>query len=282
MSKPHISLSIGLLAVSTSAILIRLCDEPPSQISLARLAGAGAVFLLWELLTRRSLGMPRRDWLVAAIAAAFLAGHFYFWISSLFMTSINSSVMLLATQPLFALILQHLLLHDRITRRNFLSLFLGLAGCAVIAGGDFHFSREAFLGDMYSVISAGMVACYLVCANYRRGRLVPYLGTVYSFAALILLGVVLARGEPLLPHRQIDWLWYALLVIVPTLVGHSLINRAVDHFPTYVVNLSVLVEPLLTAVFAWIVFGEVMTKYVWAGGAMILASVATEFWPRRG
>src|SRR5512140_3437178 len=144
-SRKHASLALALLAVSTSAILIRLCDEPPAQISMARLAGAGVVFLLWELLTRRSLGMPARDWLVAAIAAAFLAGHFYFWISSLFMTSINSSVMLLATQPLFALILQHLLLHDKITKRNFLSLFLGLAGCAVIARGDFHFSREAFL-----------------------------------------------------------------------------------------------------------------------------------------
>lgn len=125
-----------------------------------------------------------------------------------------------------------------------------------------------------------MAACYLLAGSYRRSPLIPYLGTVYLSAGTMLLLVTIVAGERLTPSRSIDWLWFALLTVVPTLIGHTMLNRSTRHFPTYVVNLSILAEPILTGLWAWLLFREAVTKHVVLGGAVILAAVAIEFIPR--
>ncbi len=277
MQRPaHVaSLSIALLAVSVSAILIRLCISPPTTIAFWRLLMAGVVFGVWTIATGGAR-LSRHDLVVALVAAFFLAAHFYFWIASLFMTSINSSVVLLATQPLFALVLQVVFQKVPATSRNFLSLAGGLAGAAILAHGDFLRGGIAGHGDVYSIISAAMAAAYLLTGLRRRCALVPYLSAVYLMSGLMLVAVALASGDGLLASRPVDWLWLALLAAVPTLLGHTLLNRAMRHFPSYAVNLSILVEPLLTSVLAFFVFSEVPTGNVVLGAVVIIAAVVVE------
>lgn len=277
MPRPsHIaSLTIALFAVSVSAILIRLCVTPPTTIAAWRLLMAGVVFVAWSVAS----GAPklsRHDLGVAFVAALFLAAHFYFWIASLFMTSINSSVVLLATQPLFALVLQVIFQKVPATGRNYLSLAGGLTGAAILAHGDFLKGGLAGRGDLYSIIGMAMVAVYLLLGTRRDGALVPYLGAVYTMAGLMLAAVAAVQGDALLAARPIDWLWLALLAAVPTLLGHTLLNRAMRHFPSYAVNLSILVEPLLTSVLAFYVFAEVPTGNVVLGAAVIIGAVLVE------
>jgi len=275
------ALATGLLAVSFSAILIRFCSAPPTQIAFWRVAMAGAVFIGWNVARHGSPKVDRRDIGIIALAALFLAAHFYFWIASLFMTSINSSVVLLAIQPLFALVLQTVFLRTRVSRRNALSLCIGLVGAAILAGGDFlHAGELAGRGDVYAIVSAAFAACYLFAGSYRRGRLTAYLGVVYSASGLILVAIAAVRRQAMTPPDPTDWIWFALLAIVPTLVGHTMLNRSMIHFPAYVVNLAVLAEPILTAIWAWIVFRETLTGNVLLGGVFIIAAVLTEVLPR--
>jgi len=277
MQRPaHVaSLTIALLAVSVSAILIRLCVSPPTTIAFWRLLIAGVVFVAWSVLSGAQR-LSRHDLAVAFLAALFLSAHFYFWIASLFMTSINSSVVLLATQPLFALVLQVIFQKVPATGRNLLSLTGGLAGAAILAHGDFLKGGLAGKGDLYSIIGTAMVAVYLLLGTRRHGPLVPYLGAVYTMSGLMLALVAAASGDTLLASRPIDWLWLGLLAAVPTLLGHTLLNRAMRHFPSYAVNLSILVEPLLTSVLAFFVFAEVPTGNVVLGAVVIIAAVLVE------
>ena len=85
-----LALCVGLLAVSVSAILVRLCISAPIAIAFWRLLLAGGVFTIWSI--TRGLRISWHDFRLAFWAALFLALHFYLWIASLFMTSINSSV----------------------------------------------------------------------------------------------------------------------------------------------------------------------------------------------
>ncbi|MDX1584134.1 MAG: DMT family transporter, partial [Thermoanaerobaculia bacterium] len=196
-----------------------------------------------------------------------------------FMTSIHSSVVLLATQPLFALVLQVAITRKSATLRNVLSLGAGMWGAWLLASGDFSHGTLAGRGDLFAIASAAMAACYLFVGSSRKSPLIPYLSTVYLSAGTMLLIATIAIGERLTPSRSIDWLWFALLTIVPTLIGHTMLNRSTRHFPQYVVNLSILTEPILTGVWAWLLFREAITAHVLTGGAIILAAVAIEFVP---
>jgi drug/metabolite transporter (DMT)-like permease len=268
------ALVIGLLAVSVSSIFIRLCISPPATIAFWRLLIAGSLFAAWTL--ARGQRISAHDLRLALLSSVFLALHFYLWIASLFMTSINSSVVLLATQPLFALVLQVAIHKIRATSRNMLSLSGGLVGAAILAHGDFLRGGLAAQGDIFAIASAACAAVYLFTGSHRTGPLIPYLATVYLFAGAMLLGVAVVRGDSLVAARPGDWLWLILLALIPTLVGHTLLNRSTRVFAPYVVNLSVLAEPLLAGTLAFIVFDEIPTGNIILGAAFIVGAVAVE------
>ena len=66
----------------------------------------------------------------------------------------------------------------------------------------------------------------------------------------------------------------AALAVGPTLMGFGLYNVSLRYLPSSTANLVVMIEPVFTAVLAYIVFGEVLTAVQLAGGAMILGAVA--------
>ncbi len=269
------ALSIGLLAVSVSAILIRLCASAPTAIAFWRLLAAGLVFVLWTAFRGKG-GIDRHDFRLSVLAALFLAAHFYLWISALFMTSINSSVVLLAMQPLFALILQFIFHKIGASRRNFISLSAGIFGAAILAHGDFLRGGIAGTGDIFAILAALMGTCYLFVGSYRRGPLIPYLGSVYLQGAVFIGIAAMVRGDSLLAVRPVDWFWFALLALVPTLIGHTMLNRSAKYFAPYVLNLSFLVEPLLTGGLAYLVFSEIPTGNILVGAVFIVGAVVVE------
>jgi drug/metabolite transporter (DMT)-like permease len=269
-----LALCIGLLAVSVSAILVRLCISDPMAIAFWRLLLAGSVFTVWTL--ARGQRISAHDFKIAVMAALFLALHFYLWISSLFMTSINSSVVLLAIQPLFALVLQVAIHRIRATRRNMFSLSGGLIGAVILAHGDFLKGGIAGQGDVFAIISAALAATYLFTGSHRTGPLIPYLATVYMFAGAMLFGAAAVRGDALVAVRPVDWFWFAMIALIPTLLGHTMLNRATKVFPPYVVNLSVLVEPLIAGTLAYFVFAEIPTGNVLLGATFIVGAVVVE------
>ena len=65
----------------------------------------------------------------------------------------------------------------------------------------------------------------------------------------------------------------ALLAIFSTILGHSIFSWCLKYFSPAFVSASKLCEPVVAAVFAVFLFGEVPSLAVFAGGAMILGGV---------
>ncbi|HET9927476.1 MAG TPA: EamA family transporter, partial [Rubrobacter sp.] len=98
---------MGVLAVSASAIFIRLADAPAIAIAFWRCA-LGAVVLLPPAFVRRDSFPKGRALYVAMASGVALGAHFGFWISSLDYTSVAASVVLVSTQPVFVAVLAYL------------------------------------------------------------------------------------------------------------------------------------------------------------------------------
>lgn len=113
---PYLAVAIGVLAVSTSAIFVRLADAPPSIIAFYRLLLAVVMMLpliLWKY-RDEFIKITKQDWLYTAAAGVFLAFHFIFWFESLELTSVASSTVLVTTQPIFAFIGTYIFFKERI------------------------------------------------------------------------------------------------------------------------------------------------------------------------
>lgn len=278
------ALLAAVLATSCASILIRYCAAPPLVVSFYRMAIASAILLPFAARADRAWLRDAGVVATALGAGALLGLHFATWITSLGETSIASSVVLVATAPVFAALLSAVFLGERAGRAAWIGIALAIAGSALIAWGDASAqAREAhaapLLGDALALAGALFGSAYLTLGRRVRARapLTGYLALVYaSGAAVAALGVCL-RGQSLTGYGSREWMLFAAIAIVPNLIGHSLLNWGVRRMRTYVVGVAILGEPILATLYAMLLFGEFPGMQWAAGAALIGAGLVTVF-----
>jgi drug/metabolite transporter (DMT)-like permease len=102
-----------------------------------------------------------------------------------------------------------------------------------------------------------------------------YVGVVYGACFIALLVIAAALRVPLTPQPPRELAIFAGLAIGPMLLGHTGMNYALRYLPAYVVNLTVLGEPVGATLLAAIIPGiaEVPSAATLVGGGLILSGV---------
>jgi drug/metabolite transporter (DMT)-like permease len=263
-----------VLAVSASAIFIRVADAPALAIALWRCA-LGAAVLLPPALLGRDPFPKGRAFHVGIASGVALGAHFGFWISSLDYTSVAASVVLVSTQPVFVAVLAYLLFGERTTPLSFLGIVVAITGTAVIAV-DGSVGSAAVLGNVLALIGAVTVAVYvLIGRSSRTGGIgvLPYSVVVYAAAAATLLPVALVFGVPLWGYSGQTWFWLAAITFGPQLMGHTVFNWALRYVQASIISGTILAEPVIAALLAWLVLSERPGFPTLVGGAVVLAGL---------
>jgi drug/metabolite transporter (DMT)-like permease len=273
------AVAIAVLAASTSAILIRAAEAPEPVMAFYRVAFT--TLLLLPLARGSGVALSRtsrRDLLAAAVAGVALAAHFATWFESVDRTTIAASVTLVQTQPIFVVLGAALLLDERVTRRTLGGIALALVGIATMSIEGLlgmTAAPEPLLGNALAVIGAVAAAGYVLSGRSIRQRVavVPYVLVVYSVAALGLLVSVLAQGIPLLGYPGREWLLFLGMAVGPGILGHTLINWALEYVESSVVSVSLVGEPVGSALLAALLFTEIPGPLTLAGGAVVIVGI---------
>ena len=274
---PWLTLSLAVVFVSFGAILVRLAAAPPLAVSFYRVALA-ALFLLPFAARDAGRSWPaldgRRRLLLLAAGLA-LALHFATWIASLSYTTVASSVLLVNTSPLFAVVLSRVFLHERPSPVVQVAIPVAFAGAATIAVGDWTGSPGSLLGNGLAVAGAVTLAAYQVVGRGLRDALPlnAYVLSVWGTAALVLAALARSFGVLLGGYPKRTWLVFVALAVVPTIGGHGLVNKSLRSLPAPTVGLFLLGEPVLASLLAWLLFGEVPGRWTLAGGAVVLGAL---------
>jgi drug/metabolite transporter (DMT)-like permease len=270
-------LTLGVVAVSFSAVLIREANAPALTIALYRNAIATLLLLPFALgrhraelrsLTRRQLGL-------AFAAGAMLALHFATWITSLEYTSVAASVVLVTTQPVWTALGGRLLYGERLRRGTLSGIAVALAGALVITGGDVAVSSRAVFGDILAIIGAITAAGYfLIGRNLRQDlSLVPYVTVVYATCSVLLVPAVLISGSQVTGFPTVTWVMFLLMALVPQIMGHTVFNYLLRFMEPTVVAIAIMGEPVGATLLAFAFYGEVPSWSAVVGGAFVLAGI---------
>ncbi|HEV3123696.1 MAG TPA: DMT family transporter [Candidatus Dormibacteraeota bacterium] len=271
------ALVVAILAVSFSAIFIRLGDAPAATIVFGRMAIT--VVLLAPLLARDAaagaIPRTRRDWALIVVSGVCLAAHFLTWTASLRYTSVASSVLLVSLHPVFVAALGRRLLGEAVSLRLVAGLALALAGTVITTAGDLRLSASALGGDMLAIAGAVTFTGYLLVGRSVRARsgAAGYSVPVYAICALIALAVVPLTGADVIPSRRAALACVGLAVVC-TILGHTVFNWTLRHLRAAVVSLAFLGEPPATALLALPFLGERPPATAVAGGLVIIAGLS--------
>jgi drug/metabolite transporter (DMT)-like permease len=274
---PGLALVVAVLAVSTGAIFARLADAPALVIAAYRCLGATAILfpLAWFHARDELKGMTRREWALGLGAGCFLAIHFASWISSLDYTTVASSVVLVSTSPVWVGLLTPLISRDRLSRMTVLGIVVSVAGALIIGIEDFQIGGPALFGDALAVVGAMTVGVYLLIGRRLRQKLslLSYVVVCYGMAGLLLLGMVLLLGLPLGGYTPDTYLWLLAVAIVPQIIGHSSYNWALGWFSASMIAVTLVGEPVLSTILAYLVLGETIGMATLQGGLILLLGI---------
>ncbi|MBM3960290.1 MAG: hypothetical protein FJ306_00065, partial [Planctomycetes bacterium] len=97
-----------------------------------------------------------------------------------------------------------------------------------------------------------------------------------AFACMPLVGQTPIAGVPL------DWAVVAALGTLQMGVSYSLLVTGIPHLSALRASLLTMIEPVLSAVIAWLAHGEAMHALAMLGGGCIVAAVLAGAWLARG
>lgn len=267
----------GILAVSTSSILIRLADAPPLVVGAWRLLLATLILtpFAWPALRREWPRLRRAEVLALLGSGLALAIHFVAWIYSLSLTTVASSTILVATNPIFVGLATHFVLHERIARSMLVAIAITLVGSVLIGYGDIGLSPRALLGDLLALLGAIAGSGYILFGQTVRSRVstLSYVWPCYGLAGLILLFLCLITRQPLVGYPPQTMGILLLLAVVPQILGHSAFNWALGHFSSLLVTVALLGEPVGATVLAWLILRETPVPIALAGGLLIMLGI---------
>ena len=291
---PFAVIIFGILAVSTGSVFVRYAQVyAPSIVIAAYRLGLATLFLAPVALIRHRselASIKGSDRWLAIGSGIFLALHFATWITSLEYTTVVSSVVLVSTAPLWVALLSPITVKEPLTKLILMGMGLAFVGVIVIGISDVcsiingklicpsvnEFIRgSAFLGDLLALIGAWMAAGYLLAGRKLRGGigLIPYIFVVYGMAAAVLILLMIGSGQPATGYPMQTYIWLILLALVPQLLGHSSFNWALGYLSAAFVSITLLGEPIGSAILAYILLDETPTILKIIGAILILAGI---------
>lgn len=289
-----IILAIGVLAVSTAAIFIRLSIEVAGVrgvgfslfLAASRLSLAATILLP----TWRSLKFDRSFYFAYyyAIAAGIcLALHFATWITSLSFTSITASTAIVTTNPIWVATISWLWFKEKPNKLTLIGITIATIGGTLIALGDGNIDGEnsnASLGNLLALIGAWMASLYLLLGRQAQQKglsISSYIAIAYSTAAIILLPLPLLLGSSYFGYPILVYVYIFLMTILAQLVGHTIFNWAVTSISPTLISLVLLFEPIVASILGWLIFGEIPHVVVCVGAIFLIIGVAVTIFQKK-
>jgi drug/metabolite transporter (DMT)-like permease len=193
----------------------------------------------------------------------------------------GTSAIVLALQPLAVGALAGPLLGERVSRREWIGLTVGFAGVLVAVGGDV--ARGSAPPWAYLLPFVGMVS--LVAATFLEARATTHLPVAEALSvqcatgSVVFTAVAVGLGQFTGPHLADPRFWAAVswFIVFGTLGGYGFYWLVLRHSgPTRVSSLLYLTPPV-TAIWAWLMFGDPVSRAGLAGLAICGLGVATVF-----
>lgn len=268
-------LTISIIAISFSAIFIKWSDAPASILSMYRMWFASILMLpiVWKNRDEFKK-IVTKDWYYLFFSGFFLALHFVLWFQSLKLTTVASSTIILALQPIVSLLGGFLLFKERTTLSALMTMGIAIIGAMMIGWGDFGLSKDAIMGDLFSFFSVISVVGYLLIGQSIVKKVSHWLYSfcVFFFASIILTIYNVSAGVSLSGYPAKEWGIFLLLATVPT-VSHVINNWLLNYVNATTISMSILGEPVGATILAVILLNEHLVTWQIAGGLLVLLGV---------
>lgn len=264
----------AVLAWSVGPLLVRGITAPSIAFTPIRLLLSVPVMTLSAYMSggRLTVAMIKKCFLPGVLfAASMLSGFMSFQ-----HTSIANATLISALQPVLMLLVAPRLFGERPTVLRICMCVVALGGVSMVVFAAQANSEAGLSGDLYALINLVVWSAYFVVAKRARDagtHAGSFLAAVFLVATVVLVPVaIIAQADFALVNGN-DWWLIAAQVIIPGLIGHTLITWATRYLDITLVSLINLLSPAISMAGAWILYSQSMQVLQVVGAVVMLIAV---------
>jgi len=273
---PYAALGICILALSTSAIFIKFADAPGPVTGFYRMFIAAILlspFALRRLLKNRQVN--RRNIVIPLVGGVFSGLDLGIWSIALGYTSAASATLLGNTAPLWVALGAMFIFREKLKKKYWVGLLLAMAGATLIVGSDFLLHPGLGWGDIISILTGLLYAGYYLTTEFGRRSIdaVSYIWIVFLSASVTLFILNMLLGNPLIGYSKQTFMIFIAAAIISQLIGYLMSSYALGHLTASVVSVTMVGQPVMTALIAIPLLGEVPGNSQLLGGIIAMTGI---------
>jgi drug/metabolite transporter, DME family len=267
----------GTIGVATQAIY-QIDSTTSLFINLARMLIATPVLLAacWHVVGRRMFRVQRRDALVMLLTGVFMALSHASYFAAIRYTGVSIATLLtICVAPIVVAGVSVLLKFESLTGRMLMALLCALIGSVLLVGLQSpEDTGDLAIGTLFALIAAVTYASMILCGRFLAADYHPLQVTALTFGVgtLVLLVINLASGIVIV-HTAQGWLLVAYLGLVPTALAYWLFQMGLRSVSATSASLVSLLDPLVAALLAWVLFGERLAATGLIGAALLIVGL---------
>ena len=275
-----VALIIGAITIGWSPIFVRFSETGPIATAFWRMGFAlpfwwiGKVWYEQRPVVEKR-PYSRRDIILLIIAGAFFTADLSLWHYAISYTTVANATLLPNSFPVFVTLGAWLLFRQRVTRTFLAGMVVALVGAVLLIGTNAQISSQTLLGDLLSLGTAVVYAGYFLTVSRLRQRFSPFviMTWVAAITSLFLFVETLIVGETLFENSMRGWLVLVGLALVSQVFGQGLITYALAHLPPTFSAVSMILQPLVATILAWLLFQETLGPLQAVGGVVVLMGI---------
>ena len=271
----YLTLSVGLIAIGFSAIFVRQAGVPGTVASFYRMA-IPTVILAAPAIKR----LREQKWSGAPLRWAMLGGFIFaldlgFWSSGVVLSGATIPTLLANTAPVWVGLGALLFFREELPRKFWLGLTIAFLGTALVMGLESLGAMSFDLGALLGLLGGIFYGAYFLVTQLGRKSLDAlsyfWVSGVSATAALLIFNLLLS--QPMWGFSSKTYFNLLALGLISQGIGLLALNYVQGLLPATIVSATLLGQPVVTALLAGPLLGEMLQPQQILGGAAVLLGV---------
>ncbi len=280
------TLIVAVVSIAISAILVRYSEQEISAYATIfnRLWITALVLVIWNGITTIRSHLysspplsPLSPLLCSQLllAGICLAADLTLWAWALTQTSVASVSLMSNLTPIFSCLIGWLIWKKSFDAQFLIGMAIAIGGIVALGLQDWHIASFKLHGDLAALLASLSFSIYLIVLERLESQL--HLTTILLWSSAIAAGLtfplVLFSSEPLWPISWQGWLIIITLALICQIFGQGLLVYSLNQLSAEFVAIVLLLEPVLAAVAAWIIFAEKLSVFNCIAFSVILVGI---------
>ena len=270
----YLILALALVSVSSTVVVIRYVELVPA-LTLAFWRMLSASLFLWCYSIKKPQNLISLDNKYRILLAGFFLGmHFALFFVGVRNTSVASATLLANTGPIFTSLMSRFR-GEKVSLSVLLGLLISIFGIIFVQWSDFRVEGNNSWGNIFSLLSGFCIAMtYMFASEIRKDtENILYGRSVFFIAAMTICVIAMLNGVSIFSFNKTDIVWFVFLGIVPSILGHNMLNYCIKYLsPTAVASIP-LGEPIIASALCYFLFFETVPISALLGAPLVFCGI---------